>query len=150
MPTNGAAGFDGWCQEEVRALIAFAPWIVEGIYVLLIRTMREAPSRLPDAVRDIAFLWRVAGIPQRDPGESRLISIASSSSVYCTKPSWIHFRMRPIGNGEKFAWYLRLVLFWHAAMGHHLQGPSRTLLKHMTASCTDRQLSVSTAPREKS
>ena len=39
--------------------------------------MREAPSGLPDAVRDIVFLWRVVGIPKRDPGESRPIAIAS-------------------------------------------------------------------------
>ena len=83
MLTNGAAGFDDWCKEEVRALIAFAPWIIEEIYVLLIRTMREAPSGLPDAVRDIVFLWRVVGIPKRDPCESRPIAIASCS-VRCT------------------------------------------------------------------
>ena len=77
MLTSGAAGFDGWCKEEVRALISFAPWIIEEIYVLLIRTMREAPSGLPDAVRDAVFIWRVVGIPKRDPGESGPIAIAS-------------------------------------------------------------------------
>ena len=28
MLTNGAAGFDGWCKEEVRAMIAFTNWII--------------------------------------------------------------------------------------------------------------------------
>ena len=58
-------------------MIAFTPWIIEEIYALLIRTMREALSRLPDAVRDIVFLWRVVRIRKRDPGESRPIAIAS-------------------------------------------------------------------------
>ena len=36
MFTDGAAGFDGWCKEEVRAIVAFIHWIIEEIYVSLI------------------------------------------------------------------------------------------------------------------
>ena len=75
--TNGAAGFDGWDKEEVRALLNFAPWIIDELRVLLTRLTREAQFGLPADVRDAVFAWRVVGIPKRDPGESRPIAIAS-------------------------------------------------------------------------
>ena len=77
LATNGAAGFDGWDKEEVRALLAYAPWIIEELLVLLTRLTREAQHGLSPDIRDAVFAWRVVGIPKRDPGESRPIAIAS-------------------------------------------------------------------------
>ena len=77
LATSGAAGFDGWEKEEVRAMLQFAPWLIAELHKVLIRITRESVVGLPRELRDAIFAWRVVGIPKRDPSESRPIAIAS-------------------------------------------------------------------------
>ena len=77
LATDGSAGFDGWGKDEMRALIAHAPWLIDELHRVLIRLTREAPFGISDDLRDAIFTWRVVGIPKRDPSESRPIAIAS-------------------------------------------------------------------------
>ena len=75
--TAGAPGFDGWTKDEFKAFVANAPWLIQELHSLLIRTTRESPFGVAACVRDALLAWRIVGIPKRDPGESRPIAIAS-------------------------------------------------------------------------
>ena len=77
LATSGAAGFDGWEKDEVRALLNHAPWLIEELRLVLIRATRESVHGLPAELKDAMLAWRVVGIPKRDPTESRPIAIAS-------------------------------------------------------------------------
>ena len=74
--TADAAGFDGWTEPELQAMLEHTPWILHELHALFIRSVRAVPFGIDEELRNAIFAWRVVGIPKRDPGESRPIAIA--------------------------------------------------------------------------
>ena len=80
---HGVAGLDGWCCDELAALLKHTPWLVTELHGLLVWTTVAAEAGLPQSLREMLYSWRVAGIPNRATDESRPIAIAS-----CIMRAW--------------------------------------------------------------
>ena len=74
-PARG--GFHGWTKPKLQALLAHAPRILHELHALFARTVGTSKFWLPEELRSAIFAWRTVGIPKGDPGDSRLIRIAS-------------------------------------------------------------------------
>ena len=53
------------------------PYLIDELYDLLIRTVKETEESMPEELLDLVAPWRVVGVPKREPSESRPIAIAS-------------------------------------------------------------------------
>ena len=75
---KGGAGFDGWSGCELSYLAKLFKFIVSELHGLwcFTATVFNWDPPAPEELAAIAH-WRVAGIPKKDPSESRPIGVAS-------------------------------------------------------------------------
>lgn len=77
--TKGAAGFDGWSGDELKALCEHAPALGRELYELLCRTSMDVSSTAcgagPSPLQ--LFWWRVVGIPKKNSMQARPIAVGN-------------------------------------------------------------------------
>ena len=72
-------GGDGWTSSELKLFGTHLTWLAKELHKLWVDTARHLYHLGTCSTRLalIAFLWRLAGIPKRNPDEARPISVAS-------------------------------------------------------------------------
>ena len=74
---SGAAGFDGWTANEIKAIQHHMTPLAEELFQLWLDTSNSSDKELPQSLLGKIWNWKVVGITKKTSFDSRPISIAS-------------------------------------------------------------------------